>query len=397
MSRQLALHPHFSATARGGIAHNDVADEIMTQPDVRHPQLPSRISIQLPMSPPSNCIPPVSPYSAASGAATMPRDPSSTKKCPCCHDSFSIFKRRYECPYCSEIVCRKCSRSMKKVVHGAGDDDGDHARLSSPLSRSNSSSSAAAADFDDTASRASTSSNVSSSSGGSPSRRRLKSRCCVNCAAFSTLTKPPSKCEICHGGSLRKKHKCHVCQKFACVKGACSVHRDGAPFGADSGTKAWVCTVCSDAHDADAIRSQKMCHLCKAPFAEFQRRCRCKSCGTTTCVQCSVKADAVVPGELKALDARECRDCVQKRHDASVPPAPPGSNTTFRLKSRFQDQDGSLSIVSLLPPAADRTWGGLVLGVGAVAAVLLVYFYFVSSVVEESWIAHWYPRPADEL
>ncbi|RHY12076.1 hypothetical protein DYB36_004341 [Aphanomyces astaci] len=306
----------------------------------------------------------------------------------------------------AHAVRSKCSKSLKAVQS----DTIPHAP--SPISTSpTSNNSAGGHAFDDSTSSqsswSSTSSVVSTASTfSSPStHRRIKARCCKTCATFSPTLKAPSRCEFCRStaGLFRKKLKCQVCQKFACK--ACGHLQDGAPFGIRSEAKVWVCTVCDTAHDRQTAKAHQSCHVCKEQFAEFKRRCRCKTCGATTCVQCSVSVAATTPGH--PLDTRECRTCVAEAAKAM-------QNETLGNTDESTHRTSTLHLTPVLEFAKDvdtssfgsrmrtveRSCAAVLIGVGVTVVIvvaLLVYFYIVSVIVEDSWVASWYSRHVDEL
>ncbi|KAF0726278.1 hypothetical protein LEN26_001175 [Aphanomyces euteiches] len=353
---------------------------------------PKRIALQIPMSPPNSAVS-AGTYSVGSSTTSSNviarEDLSSATECTACHDAFSIFKKRYLCPYCGDAVCRKCSKSMKKVKKTR--DESNIPRLSSaptsPISMSTE-----IMDFDDTSSIASsTASTVNSSS-----HRGVRERCCKNCAAFAPATKAPSKCEVCKSTAavFRKKVQCQVCQKFACK--ACGELKDGVPFGIQSEAKVWICVTCSKAHEKQKIKSQLFCHICKAKFAEFQRRCQCKTCGTTTCMQCSVSVEKSAD---QKLDVRECRKCDQASRETAIAAAPV-SRGMFHLTSPFEFSKDKSSSFAAAMGTWERSCASALVAIGltvVVCAILLAYFYFVASVVEESWISDWYKRHPSDL
>ncbi|ETV98537.1 hypothetical protein, variant [Aphanomyces invadans] len=308
-------------------------------------------------------------------------------------------KLRLSLQYCLDVVCRKCSKSLKKGQHH--NDVIPHTSTSTPTSPN---SSAGSSPFDDgTMSQSSISSSVSSNV-SSTSNRRVKARCCKTCATFTPTMKAPSRCELCRSTAavFRKKLKCQVCQKFACK--ACGEHQDGVPFGIQSEAKVWICNVCVGTFEKQREILLQHCHLCKEKFAEFKRRCKCKSCGATTCVQCSVSVEATTPGQTLKLSVRECRQCVE----ASKAKAPRSEDdATSRTSSlhlisafEFSKDDRDRSSFGSLMRTVERSCAGVLIAVGVTVVIvvaLLVYFYVVSMVIDDSWVAAWYRHNQEDL
>ncbi|KDO20322.1 hypothetical protein SPRG_14457 [Saprolegnia parasitica CBS 223.65] len=375
-------------------------------------------------------------YSSGRLSTLSASDDETTKACATCHEKFTVFRHRYACHYCSLVVCRKCSIALRDVGVDAillpaprisEDHDDDEARhhsapnvLSPPMSPHS------ASDTSHDSALLSMSSRYSTSSNPSPSgRRRLRERCCKGCSVFTSTSKPSKECQLCNDPLtlLKKKTKCAICQRFACKKCGADVDpaaydltpEDLSPSTEKSKSKkktepvAWVCTDCTTGHDAAKERRLSHCHVCKAKFHHFQRKCHCHACKQLMCLQCSFVLDGPIVPAPEATgsilhDVRECKPCHEKalaiKHASLARSLPTSSSSSIgvSLHSAFEFTKAARS--SALGGALqtfERNCAIVLMLIGAITVVLalfIAYYVCFAAVVPEEWIlAHYAHEP----
>ncbi|OQS02509.1 hypothetical protein THRCLA_05124, partial [Thraustotheca clavata] len=315
-----------------------------------------------------------------------------TEACSICHDRFTVFRRRYACHFCSLVVCRQCSTSLRNVSADAVLLESSEDSESSPITSES--------DVSMDPALLSISSRYSTSSNPSPRhKRRLKERCCKNCVVFTSSTKPTKECELCHDGIsiLRKKSKCHVCQRFACKK--CGDSVDSKEFGltedeiTSKEEKVWICTECIAGHTAAKERRLTHCYVCNAKFHHFQRKCECHKCHQLMCLQCSFLIDGS-PEMKDAIHAevRECKPC----HDnalaakkAEITASLATSKWTMTSPLKFSTTTTGSTALGNSLQSFERSCAIFFMLVGIVTVIcslLIAYYVFFSSVVPEKAI-----------
>ncbi|OQR87376.1 hypothetical protein ACHHYP_08971 [Achlya hypogyna] len=342
-------------------------------------------------------------------------DDDDVRACSTCHEKFTVFRHRYACHYCSLVVCRKCSIALRDVgadavLLPASNEIDDATEMLSPLSPQS------ASDVSTDSALLSMSSRYSTASNSSPSgRRRLRERCCKSCAVFTSTSKAPKECQVCHEGLtvLKKKTKCHVCQRFACRKCGDNVDPiefeltpddlDTVPASKSKKTEktgVFVCTECITGHFAAKERRLAHCYVCNSKFQHFQRKCTCHACHQLMCLQCSFIVGSAPADNSVLTDIRECKPCHEKalaaKHATLARSAPSSSPAALGLSlhSAFEFSKAARSSAlggSLQAFERHCAMFFMLVGVVTVVAGLLVAYYVCfASFVPQEWVLSYY-------